>query len=118
MTKAMLIDTTRCVGCRACQVACKSWNELAPAHTGFSGTGTNPTHLDASTFTRVLFTERATADGGVRSAFVKRQCMHCVDPACAAACPVAALAAAQQELAAAEERWLELEVLREEIEGG
>ena len=91
MTKAMLIDTTRCVGCRACQVACKSWNELAPAHTGFSGTGTNPTHLDASTFTRVLFTERATADGGVRSTFVKRQCMHCVDPACAAACPVAAL---------------------------
>ena len=91
MTKAMLIDTTRCIGCRGCQVACKSWNELAPTRTSFSGTGSNPTHLDANNFTRVIFRDRATPAGGVTSTFVKRQCMHCVDPACAAACPVGAL---------------------------
>ena len=91
MPNAMLIDTTRCVGCRGCQVACKSWNELPAEQTSFSGTGGNPQHMDANTFTRVVFRERATPAGGVKSAFVKRQCMHCVDPACAAACPVGAL---------------------------
>ena len=31
MSKAMLIDTTRCIGCRGCQNACKSWNNLPAA---------------------------------------------------------------------------------------
>ncbi len=91
MSKAMLIDTTRCLGCRGCQVACKSWNDLRAGASTFSATGTNPKHLDSNTFTRMIFRETATADGRVKSTFVKRQCMHCVDPACAAACPVSAL---------------------------
>jgi formate dehydrogenase iron-sulfur subunit len=91
MSKAMLIDTTRCVGCRGCQVACKAWNDLKARKTAFSDTGTNPRTLDASTFTRVLFREASTADGGVRLSFVKRQCMQCLEPACASACPVGAL---------------------------
>ncbi len=91
MTRAMLIDTTRCIGCRGCQVACKAWNELGATRTALTDSGTNPRHLDANTFTRVLFAEVSTADGGVRWSFVKRQCMHCAEPACAAACPVGAL---------------------------
>lgn len=91
MTKAILIDTTRCVGCRGCQVACKAWNELAAGRTELSETGTNPRRLDANTFTRVLFSEVSTPEGDVRWSFVKRQCMHCADPACAAACPVGAM---------------------------
>lgn len=88
---AMLIDTTRCTGCRACQVACKSWNDLPAGASEFSDSGTNPRHLDARNFTRVLFEEVSTHGGEPRWTFVKRQCMHCVEPACAAACPVGAL---------------------------
>lgn len=91
MSKAMLIDTTRCVGCRGCQVACKAWNDLKAGQTAFSDTGTNPRYLDANTFTRVLFREVSTPDGGVKWSFVKRQCMQCLEPACASACPVGAL---------------------------
>ncbi len=91
MTRAMLIDTTLCVGCRGCQVACKAWNELGASRTALTETGTNPRHLDANNFTRVLFAEVSAPDGGLRWAFVKRQCMHCAEPACAAACPVGAL---------------------------
>jgi formate dehydrogenase iron-sulfur subunit len=91
MTVAMLIDTTRCVGCRGCQVACKSWNELEAGQSSFSESGSNPRHLDANNFTRVLFQEVSTPEGGLRWNFVKRQCMHCLEPACASACPVGAL---------------------------
>jgi formate dehydrogenase iron-sulfur subunit len=91
MSKAMLIDTTKCVGCRGCQVACKSWNELRAGKTAFSPTGANPIHLDANNFTRVLFSEGTRPDGRVTWNFVKRQCMQCLEPACASACPVSAL---------------------------
>jgi len=91
MSKAMLIDTTRCIGCRGCQVACKAWNDLPATPSGFSATGTNPQRLDANTFTRVIFRDVALADGQVKAIYLKRQCMHCNEPACASACPVAAL---------------------------
>ncbi len=42
MSKAILIDTTKCIGCRACQVACKSWNDLKGGKATFSETWSNP----------------------------------------------------------------------------
>ena len=95
MSKACLVDTTKCIGCRACQVACKGWNELAAEETVFSGTGggyENPPALSTKTYTRITFHEITKADGGLeRCVFAKRQCMHCRQPGCVSACPVKAL---------------------------
>ena len=49
--KAMIQDNTRCIGCRACMVACKSWNNRPADHSDFfAGPGyQNPKDLDANT---------------------------------------------------------------------
>ncbi len=88
--KAVLVDLTRCIGCRACQVACKVWNGNEAEKTTATASFSNPPAIDANTFTYVRFVEPAMADGPAWS-FVKTQCMHCLDPACASACPPAAL---------------------------
>jgi formate dehydrogenase iron-sulfur subunit len=93
---ATLIDTTRCVGCRSCQVTCKQWNGLQGQKTSLPGEGLglqSPRALGAETFVVLTYAELpdARAPGGLRYVSTKRQCMHCDDPACASACPVTAL---------------------------
>ena len=90
--KALLIDNTRCIGCRACQVACKSWNELPAEQTQFfSGPGyQNPRDLSDRTWTFINYNE-VEVDGRFEWVFGRQLCMHCNEPACAVACPVAAL---------------------------
>jgi formate dehydrogenase iron-sulfur subunit len=88
--KGVLVDLTRCIGCRGCQVACKSWNERSVVPTKLSVPFTNPPQLNAETYTHIRFVENER-DGAPVWSFVKDQCMHCKDPACASACPVGAL---------------------------
>jgi formate dehydrogenase iron-sulfur subunit len=93
--KTTLIDTTRCIGCRACQVACKQWNDRSGEHTELEpGFGfQNPVTLSANTYTLITFHELldANAPGGLRYIFSMRRCLHCLEPACASACPTTAL---------------------------
>jgi len=94
--KTTLIDITRCIGCRACQVACKQWNEREGEVTelqdymGFQ----NPATLSAKTYTLITFHEvpDEQAPGGLHYLFAMRRCLHCLEPACASACPTTALA--------------------------
>lgn len=90
MTKAMLMDLTECIGCRACQAACKQWNGLPAEKTHNSGSYENPPRRSARTWTTVSFNEVTEADR-FYWVFAKRQCMHCEYPACASACIVGAL---------------------------
>lgn len=90
MSKGVLYDGNRCIGCRSCQVACKSWNENEAEETTSKGVYDNPPHLSARTFTMMRFRE-VEHEGKFHWAFAKTQCMHCVHPACVTACPVGAL---------------------------
>jgi len=93
--KSTLIDITNCIGCHACQVACKQWNDREGEQTellpelGFQ----NPAVLSAKTYTLISFHEFADekAPGGLRNSFVMRRCLHCLQPACVSACPTTAL---------------------------
>ncbi len=95
MSKACLVDTTKCIGCRTCQVSCKQWNALPAEQTHFRGTGggyENPPALSTKSYTRITFHEITDAGGELeRLVFVKKQCMHCREPGCVSACPVKAL---------------------------
>ena len=90
MSKAVLCDANKCIGCRACQVACKQWNELPGQETTNEGTYENPPQLSAYTFTKIRFNE-LEYNGKFHWLFNKVQCMHCEHPACVAACLVGAL---------------------------
>ena len=71
--KGLLIDTVQCVGCMACFMACKEINDLP---------NNDDKELNKSTFTVVK---------KIKGYNVRKLCMHCVNPACASVCPVAAL---------------------------
>ncbi len=90
--KAMLMDTTLCVGCRGCQIACKEWNNLPAEKTEFFGGDgyQNPKHLSAKTWTLITFSDARDAKG-YDWVFAKRQCLHCLEPACVSVCLMGAL---------------------------
>ena len=88
--KGVLVDLTRCIGCRGCQIACKQWNLRGVKHTVMSGNFTNPPQLNSECYTNISYIEQDQPARPVWS-FVKNQCMHCKNPACASACPVGAL---------------------------
>ena len=88
---AVLVDLTRCIGCRSCENAClirQGYPGLPAANFGY---GPGDEKLTFKTRTFVDFRPVTTVDGGSQRIPVKRQCQHCLDPACVSVCPVAAL---------------------------
>ncbi len=83
----LLYDATICIGCKACVAACAEANDT-PADTRRDFLHQAPT--DLNDVTRNIIKLYKPEDGSEFS-FVKRQCMHCLDPACAAGCPFQAL---------------------------
>jgi Fe-S-cluster-containing dehydrogenase component len=81
----LLYDTTKCIGCKACVAACREANGLEPDTSYGDGKYHAPVDLSARAKTVIKL-----YDDGSKSSFMKAQCMHCVDPACASACMLGA----------------------------
>lgn len=76
----ILIDVTRCTGCNSCALACKVANDMPNPEMP-------PQELSSDALSYVALEENAEG----ASFHVKRQCMHCLHPACVSACTVGAL---------------------------
>lgn len=86
----VLVDTTRCVGCRGCEAACSEANALAaPEKPGDDGVFAARRRTGPTSFTVVNKSAAKSPAGEER--YAKTQCMHCVTPACASGCVVKAL---------------------------
>jgi len=85
-TVSKYIDTSTCIGCKACEVACQEWNDLKIVPTEQTGTYQTLPTLHADYWNLIRFNEH-DFDGGIVWLMRKDQCMHCEEPGCLAACP-------------------------------
>jgi formate dehydrogenase iron-sulfur subunit len=85
---AKLIDVSKCIGCKACQVACSEWNDLHEEIGFNTGSYDNPHDLSPNTWTLMHFTEWDNPENGQLEWLIRKDgCMHCEDPGCLKACP-------------------------------
>ena len=118
--KGFFTDTSICIGCKACEVACKEWNQIPMSMKGFSGKSyDNTLALGANTWRHVAFVEQRVPAGvddgaslveaaaradvidagvhtyqegdGLRWLMASDVCKHCTDAACLEVCPTGAL---------------------------
>jgi formate dehydrogenase iron-sulfur subunit len=95
--KGFFTDTTLCIGCKACEVACKQWNQLPDDGYFFSGMSyDNTVALGASTWRHVSFIERPVAisnqdAGGFSWLMSSDVCKHCARAGCLENCPTGAI---------------------------
>jgi formate dehydrogenase iron-sulfur subunit len=84
---AKLIDISKCIGCKACQVACMEWNDLRDEVGTNHGIYDNPIDLTDKSWTVMRFSEVEIEKGKLEWLIRKDGCMHCADPGCLKACP-------------------------------
>jgi formate dehydrogenase beta subunit len=82
-----LVDTTTCIGCKACEVACLEWNGYTFSETTFDNSYQTMPETAWNYWNLIKFNEHERADGTMMLLMRKDQCMHCADPGCLAACP-------------------------------
>jgi len=88
-----LVDTSTCIGCKACEVACQEWNDLPPEPTSNSTNSYQTMPATTASFWNLIkFNEHEEEDVGENGASLhwlmrKDQCMHCSEPGCLIACP-------------------------------
>lgn len=85
--KALVISPELCIGCRGCQTACKSWNQLPAAKTKNIGSSENPPDLTPNLYNKIRYVEMPSESNPVRWLFVSQRCMHCDDAGCMKICP-------------------------------
>ncbi len=85
-TVCKYIDTTSCIGCKACEVACQEWNDLPPETTVQIGSYQTLPDLTPNFWNLIHFNEYER-DDQMHWLMRKDQCMHCDDPGCLKACP-------------------------------
>ncbi len=90
-TLAMYTDTSVCIGCRACQVACKQWNELEAETPQDTGTYQDQEHFTDKTWRLVRFIEKTDAKGEPKWLLMSDVCKHCAQAGCLEACPTGAI---------------------------
>jgi formate dehydrogenase iron-sulfur subunit len=97
--KGFFTDTTICIGCKACEVACKVWNDLPDDGLSFSAMSyDNTVALGSSTWRHVAFVERPVPLGGQETGlgdfswlFMSDVCKHCKTAGCLESCPTGAI---------------------------
>ena len=98
-TLGFFTDATLCIGCKACEVACKQWNQLPDDGFNFTGMSYDNTGaLGASTWRHVSFVEREErgpepggADRGMSWLMLSDVCKHCERAGCLESCPTGAI---------------------------
>ena len=91
MSTGFFTDTTLCIGCKACEVACKQWNELPSDGYEFSGNSYDNTRaLSGTTWRHVSFIEQMDAPQP-RWLMSSDVCKHCTHAGCLEACPTGAI---------------------------
>ena len=89
-------DTSVCIGCKACEVACKAWNELPGNEPAFGDGYDNTGSLDAQNWRHVQFIDRvpdqtSTVGQGRAWLMMSDVCKHCTHASCMEVCPTEAI---------------------------
>jgi formate dehydrogenase iron-sulfur subunit len=88
-----LTDMSLCIGCKACEVACKQWNQVPDDGMNWTGNSLdNTAHLGAESWRHVKFLEQFGPDReNGRFIFMSDVCKHCTDAGCLNSCPTGAI---------------------------